>query len=394
MLDVIRRRRADRSVGFDEVQLELARNGPVPLVASMHDAEGPLRVAAVIPSFRRGSGGHATIVNLLEGVCARGHEVSVWLEDCEGRHAREGRTVTRRSFREFFGAEQIELNGDFSAWQGADVALATGWQTVARVLLLRDVASRAYLVQDHEPDFYATSAESLWAAQTYREDLYCVAASAWLAELLRERYGASSTHFDLAVDHALYRPDGELFDRFAAERRSDLVVFYARAITPRRAVPLGLMALAELHRKQPDVEIVLYGEDRPLDVPFPHRNVGVLDSARLAALYREATVGIVLSLTNPSLVALEMMACGLPCVELASESMQRTFGRDGQPTLAPADPIALCAAVQELLAHPTPRANASARGIELMAERTWERAAVQVEHALRVALGTRARPAR
>ena len=66
-----------------------------------------------------------------------------------------------------------------------------------------------------------------------------------------------------------------------------------------------------------------------------------------------------------------MMACGLPCVELASESMQRTFGRDGQPTLAPADPIALCAAVQELLAHPTPRANASARGIELMAERTW-----------------------
>ena len=186
--------------------------------------------------------------------------------------------MTRRSFREFFGAEQIELNGDFSAWQGADVALATGWQTVARVLLLRDVASRAYLVQDHEPDFYATSAESLWAAQTYREDLYCVAASAWLAELLRERYGASSTHFDLAVDHALYRADGELFDRFAAERRSDLVVFYARAITPRRAVPLGLMALAELHRKQPDVEIVLYGEDRPLDVPFPHRNVGVLDS--------------------------------------------------------------------------------------------------------------------
>ena len=47
---------------------------------------------------------------------------------------------------------------------------------------------------------------------------------------------------------------------------------------------------------------------------------------------REATVGVVLSLTNPSLVGLEMMACGLPCVELASESMLATFGTDGPLT--------------------------------------------------------------
>ena len=75
---------------------------------------------------------------------------------------------------------------------------------------------------------------------------------------------------------------------------------------------------------------------------FPHRNAGVLDGPRLAALYGEATVGMVLSLTNPSLVGLEMMACGLPCVELASESMLASFGRDGPLALAEPNPLALC----------------------------------------------------
>src|SRR6185312_15874631 len=94
---------------------------------------------------------------------------------------------------------------DLSRWRGADVVLATGWQTVPRALLLEDCGARAYLVQDHEPEFYGTSAESLWASESYRLGLHCIAASPWLAALLRERYAASATHFDLALDHSLYR---------------------------------------------------------------------------------------------------------------------------------------------------------------------------------------------
>jgi glycosyltransferase involved in cell wall biosynthesis len=359
--------------------VELSHSGAAPLSGERPDPLAPLHVATVIPSFRRGSGGHATIVNLLRELRALGHSVSVWLEDFEGRHADEHTAVTKRSFDEFYRADGLDLHTSFDAWRGADVVLATGWQTVARTLLLPGAAARAYLVQDHEPDFYGASAESLWSAQTYRQGLHCIAASPWLAELLRARYGADATHFDLAVDHAVYRSTGE-------RRRDDLVIFYARAATPRRAVPLGLLALEELARRRPDIQIALYGEASPLAVPFHHRHLGVLDARRLSTLYSQATVGVVLSLTNPSLVGLEMMACGLPCVELASESMLTTFGAGGPLALAEADPLALCASLERLLDDHGLRRSSSTAGVELMAARTWKRAATQVHDGLARAL--------
>jgi len=359
--------------------VELAQRGPAPLAPAPPDPGAPLSVAALIPSFRRGSGGHATIVHILRELRDRGHSISLWLEDTEARHAREGGTVTRRSFQQFFAADGLELQSDLGGWKGADVVLATGWQTVARALLLPGAGARAYLVQDHEPDFYGASAERIWAQESYRQGLHCIAASRWLAELLRERYGASATHFDLAADHSVYRARDQ-------PRVDDLVVFYARAVTPRRAVPLGLLALAELAQRRPGLEFALFGEDRSLQVGFEHRHLGVLEGRQLAELYSRATVGMVLSLTNPSLVALEMMACGLPCVELQSESMLATFGDGGPLELAALDPLALCAATERLLEDRERRETASREGIELVAERTWARAASQVEDGLRAAL--------
>lgn len=361
--------------------LELARYGPAPISSRPPSADGPWRVAVLIPDFRRGSGGHATIAHLLEALRRRGHQLSLWLIDTERRHLAESEPDTARLFHRYFGLDDVELRTDFSAWQGADIVLATGWQTVAPALLVPDAGARAYLVQDHEPDFYGASAESLWAQSTYSRGLHCIAASAWLAELLRERYGASASHFDLAIDHALYAV-GE------TPRRTNRVIFYTRPVTARRAVPLGLLALEELVRRRPQVEVVLYGDVQPPALAFPHVHMGVLGWERLAALYAEATVGMVLSLTNPSLVALEMMACGLPTVELASESMLASFGRDGPLTLTAADPLALAGAIESLLDDAALRGRLAAAGIELVAKRSWERAAEQVEDGLRIALAT------
>ena len=141
------------------------------------------------------------------------------------------------------------------------------------------------------------------------------------------------------------------------------MLFYARAVTPRRAVPLGLLALEELHRRRPDVDVVLFGESRPIRTPFPHRTLGVLEPAELAQAYNAATAGLVLSMTNPSLIPTEMLACGLPVVDLATESMATTFGTDGPITLCPFDPLAIASALEPSSttspsARPTP---ASAR---------------------------------
>jgi glycosyltransferase involved in cell wall biosynthesis len=286
--------------------------------------------------------------------------------------------VIQRNFAELFDAAELTLHVGFDGWTGADVVLATGWQTVPRALLLPGAKARAYLVQDHEPDFYGPSAEALFAEETYGQDLHCIAASPWLAGLLHDRYGAETSHFDLGVNHAIYRPSD-------ARRREDLLVFYARAATPRRAVPLGLLALEELARRRPQLEIALFGDEWPLPAAFAHTSLGVVDSGTLAELYSHATVGMVFSLTNPSLIGLEMMAAGLPCVELASEPMLATFGADGPLQLADPDPLAVCGALERLLDDRALRERITQDGIALTESRTWSRAAAQVQDGLRIA---------
>ena len=86
------------------------------------------------------------------------------------------------------------------------MAIATGWQTVHPTLMLDQCRARAYIVNDHEPEFYAASTEREMAEDTYRHDLHCIAASPWLRDLLIERYGASADAFQLGVDHSLYQP--------------------------------------------------------------------------------------------------------------------------------------------------------------------------------------------
>lgn len=357
---------------------EVLTQGAAPL-----SGEGPalagapsLRVAVLVPEFRRGSGGHSTIAHLVRGLEAAGHRCTIWVLDAEGRHA--GHDVSAL-FGEFFGPLEGDVRLGTEGWEGADVALATGWQTVPEALRLPGVAARAYLVQDHEPEFYPTSAEREWAAWTYRQGLHCIAASPWLAALVRSRYGASATHFDLGVDHEHYRP-------VDVERREDLVLFYARAVTARRAVPLGSLALRELQRRRPQVEIALFGEARPVATGFAHRHLGVVEAGRLARIYGSATVGVVLSMTNPSLIPQEMLACGLPCVDIASESMLATFGDDGPVVLADFDPLALCTAIEALLDDGPGRRERGRAGQAWVAGRTWAAAADQVRAGLREAL--------
>lgn len=364
--------------------LAALRDGAVPLAsgaAGRADAS-VLSVAVVIPQFRRGSGGHKTIADLVRGLEALGHAVSLWVVDEEGRHTGASDADLRSQFHDFFGAMKADVGRLTPSSLGGgevDVVVATGWQTVPAVLRLRGARARAYLVQDHEPEFYATSIEREWAAWTYRQGLHAICASPWLASLVRDQYGGTASSFDLGVDHEAYRMQ-------AVHRREDMVLFYARAVTARRAVPLGVLALEELHRRRPSVEIAFFGESRPLAVSYPVRELGVLDPAGLAHAYNSATVGLVLSLTNPSLVPTEMLACGLPVVDLATPSMLATFGADGPITLAAVDPVSIADALELVLDDLLLRAEKSRGGAEYAAGRSWPGAAAQVEAGLRDAL--------
>ena len=256
-------------------------------------------------------------------------------------------------------------------------------------MLLPDCRARAYLVHDHEPEFFATSAQSLWAERTYSLDLFPISGSTWLRDLLRDRYGRDGKWFRFGVDHGLYH-------RRPVRRQPNTVLFYARPATPRRAVPMGMLALGELWRRRPDVRIVLFGTDDEIDASFPYELLGLVSPETLAQRYCEAAVGVCLSLTNYSLIPQEMMACGLPCVDLSGRSPEAVFGRDGPVELAEPDPLSIADAVEALLTDADRWQRRSEAGLAFVRDATWERAARQVEAGLRAALRERQRnrPAR
>ncbi len=210
--------------------------------------------------------------------------------------------------------------------------------------------------------------------------MHCIAASPWLRDVLTANYDTTAEAFELGVEQTLQTP--------ARRAPRDTVIYYARYSTARRAVPVGLMALAELKRRRPDVRVVLFGTSEVIHASFAYEHVDVLNTEQLSWLYSEATVGLCLSLTNFSLMPKEMLACGLPCVELAGVSAESIFGSDGPLELAPLDSNRIADAIERLLERP--RAWEPARaGIEFVASHTWERATDEVEAGLRHALRLR-----
>ena len=198
----------------------------------------------------------------------RGHVCRCGSDD-EGR-ARGEREETR-DVREFFGPFAAGVARRADGVGGADVAVATGWQTVAPVLPLAAAGPgaprpgrRARVLRARRSGCGPRRAT---AADGHRGE-------PWLAGGLRERYGARATPFDLGVDRDLPARGG------AARGTS------AR-LRPRRDAPAGgASGLAGDGRAAPppaEDEIALFGEGGPLRAPSPSRTSAYSTSPRSPA---------------------------------------------------------------------------------------------------------------
>jgi glycosyltransferase involved in cell wall biosynthesis len=356
---------------------------PVTTEPHSGDAGGPWTLAWVVPPWGIGSGGHTTIFRLIRQMELRGHHCVIHVVDPHGIGRHRG-SILREQIREHFvpGVEaQVHLG--LEDFDSADVAIATEWTTAFPVRDLPRCREKAYLVQDHEPEFFATSAQSIWAAETYRMGYRTIAYTPWMADVLRERYGVDGRWFECGTDLDVFAFAGE------EGRRPDVVAVYARRETDRRAVDLAMAGLHLLARRRPTVRPVLFGTRQRLKLPFAAETLGVVAPRRLAELYREASVGIVFSLTTHSLAAQEMMAAGLPVVELEGDNVASALGASGDVVeLAARRPDAIADAVERLLDDRDAAAAMARRARAFVEERTWQRAGDQVESALREFLST------
>lgn len=313
-----------------------------------------LRIAWIVPGLIIGGGGHRNIIRCAYHLEKLGHQVSLhFIDSADPGHV--VRAQVREHFYPFEGYVGL-LGENFGEY---DITFATHWSTVAYAERLQDrIGEIVYFVQDFEPFFYAMGSEYVLAENTYRKGFYAITSGIWCEQFLRNSYGAPADHFQFPIDRSIY------FDQ-KRSRRTNRVIFFAKPEMPRRCYDLGIQALRAFHKLRPDIEIQFYGSSHQTGVDFPVTQLGMLGGpADLARLYNESTVGIAFSTTNPSLVPYEMMACGLPVLDLARSGNELNYDNSFEiARLANPDPSIMATELAELIANPAELAERSSRGI-------------------------------
>lgn len=328
----------------------------------------------IIPDFDVGGGGHMTIFRMVKWLEFFGHRCTVWVnwqnfdrDDAEREELLlKHYQVLRASVRTLSSSQSFE---------GVDALIATSWDTAYIVSDAKGPKKKFYFVQDFEPFFNPVGAHSLAAELTYGFGMACICASPWLERLMRER-GSQAHSFLLAADECYGPP------KLRGSNAPLRIAVYARTHTARRATELALLALEVLAEQGEVFHVDFFGTDQTFDeTPFSATNWGIVDGPTLAKLYGEADIGVCFSATNYSLVPQEMMACGLPVVELDTESTREAYP-DRVVLMAKPDPYVIAEKLALLLHDASERRALAERGANWVRTLSWENAARDVEKIL------------
>ena len=99
---------------------------------------------------------------------------------------------------------------------------------------------------------------------------------------------------------------------------------------------------------RPDIKIYLYGSNSKKIVDFEAEKLGIIPIEECNRLYNKCKIGFCISASNPSRIPFEMMAAGLPVVEIYKENNLYDFP-DGGIKLAEPNPEAIATTMLELI---------------------------------------------
>jgi len=333
--------------------------------------KGGLEISWVVPAPLAGSDGHKAILRNARFLQEFGHGCTLYY-DGGGRFTDVDQLA--RFLREKLIDPGVTLRLGHDHIDPCDVLIATDWSTAGVVQASHSSSKKLYYVQDFEPSFYPMGIEWVLAEQTYSLGLRCITNGRWMTHLLRQRYNADADYIDFAVDTSTYYP------REDQRTAQPIVCVLAQPDNPHSGFDHLAKALEQVHRRRPDARIVLFGSTHiPSGLPFPFEDSGLLTANECAKLYSRATVGIILSMSNPSLIGFEMMACGCAVVDLDLENNHHDYGKGDLLTLAKPDPESLARAVVGLLDDPARCQAIADLGIRYIHGRSFERSARRFE---------------
>lgn len=327
-----------------------------------------LTINWLMPPPGKGSGGHMTLWRFMKYFEEAGHVCRIYFHK-----PGPGSTVER--VIDAMAGSFPELNAEMrwlqpgEEMESADVLFATSWQSAYTVYNSSLPAKKFYFVQDFEPFFYPIGGLSTLAENTYRMGLRGITAGGWLEKKLHDEFGMTTTRFDFGSDDSTYK-----FENTGPRKE---IVFYARPTTPRRAFEFGVAVLDLFHQKHPEYVINFIGWDvADFNIPFPHKNLGILSRNELNEVYNRCAASLVMSLTNMSLLPLELLSAG--CIPVVNDGPNNRLVSDN-PYIAycPSDPKSMADKLSEIVTRKNPRKHAQAAA-ESVRDCSWDESGKKV----------------
>ncbi len=299
------------------------------------------RIAWFVPTPIKGSGGHQTIFNHIQNLEKRGHLCYVFIGE-EESYSREIslRSMQQQLYDDFgFSSDAVQYGYDTD--KTFDMAVATAWWTAERVARCVDAEKKVYFIQDYEPWFQPMGDIFLKAEQSYHYGLSPMTIGRWLARRIEKESGIGVQYFDFTADLTTYFP-------FAERKKENSICCIFQPDKPRRCPELLKETLSIIKENRPDTKIYTYGSTVEPNFPFSCEHLGILSKVACNELYNRCRVGVCISSTNPSRIPFEMMAAGLPVVELYGENTIYDLPEKGT-LLAARTPGSVAGAVMKIL---------------------------------------------
>ena len=322
------------------------------------------KIAWVIPYPGKGSGGHRTIIQNVNALIRHGYECDIYSED-------DHRTTDEQAAQKI--DEFYETCAAF-VYVGAkpraeyELCFVTGWQTLEMV---RKIPAKqyGYFIQDYEPWFFPMGNEYLIIEDSYRRGYSPITIGRWLANKMETEFHTPAQYFDFCADTKIYHPIEEI-------EKEDAVCYVWQPEKPRRGSELAFRALKILKAVRPQTKIYLYGSAVDAPVPFEAEKLGIISVQECNELYNKCAAGLCMSASNPSRIPFEMMAAGLPVVELYRENNLFDLPEEGV-LLAESSPESIAAALLEVLDNKEMAASMRAFGPQFMKDLPLEKGFAQ-----------------
>jgi O-antigen biosynthesis protein len=307
-------------------QIDFALDVPLGSFRSFDPIPAGGSIAFVIPPLERFSGGHTSVLRLGTWLHRFGYAVTYI---AYGDDPTEDLRTTATALLPEWQGTLVNWPTFVSEHNVFDVGIATYWVSAYYVMKYRQRFSRgAYFIQDYEPDFYPMGDLRLLTEQTYRFGLRHISLGPWNIARIRRLLDVDGGYI---INFPVELQQFPIIRRPLQHDRGLRIATYMKE-DPKRA-PALLAAMLEalaIHFRSRGIEadIRVFGLDDRRGFLKDCRNLGKLATDDLKRLYAWADFGVVGSLTNISLINYEMLACGLPVVDLAAGSAPSFFEPD------------------------------------------------------------------